>query len=158
MKRLKIEAIVEVPDDCDRAALSMVGFPSGFPETADPVPRHGEWHLTKGYARSGRVINWEETLTRFGEDAEPTAGELVVGAAPELFDAVEYLINRIARDPDVQYYCGACTETLARLSRAYGKATGRDAEEIARRVAMADCGEAEVLIWKRRVEEMEAEG
>jgi hypothetical protein len=52
------------------------------------------------------------------------------GAAPELFDAVAYVLRRIGTDPDFAYYCGAGTETLDRCVRAYAAATGRDPTEI----------------------------
>lgn len=86
--------------------------------------------------------------------AKPTADDRIIAAAPALFNAVVYLLRRIHSDPNVQYYCGAFTESLRLLSDAYAKATGEDADEIARTAGMADCGEADVLVLKRRVEEL----
>lgn len=66
--------------------------------------------------------------------------ELVRGAAPQLLDAVAYVLRRIGSDRNVGYYCGAATETLARCCRAYAAATGRDPKEVEREVLDAQKG------------------
>jgi hypothetical protein len=88
--------------------------------------------------------------------AKPTANDRITAAAPALFNAVCHVLRRIHGDPNVQYYCGAFTEALRLLSDAYAQATGENSEEIARTAATADCGEADVLRLKRRIEELES--
>jgi hypothetical protein len=81
----------------------------------------------------------------------------IQSAANALFVAVKYMLGRIGRDPNVQYYCGSCTEALRLLSAAYALATDGNAEEIARNVASSCCGEHDAARLRRLLDSMDCE-
>ena len=156
MREAEITIKVAIPSDCDRATVNPDGEVRAWSEDASVHAQKEGWFSPTGFSRGLYISNWKETLTEVSDEPrKQTVDDQTTSAAPALFRAVQYLIRRIHRDPNLQYYCGACTESLRLLSDAYAQATGKNAEEIERAAATADCGEAHVLELKRQIRELE---
>jgi hypothetical protein len=74
-------------------------------------------------------------------------------------NAIRYVLQRIARDPDARYLFGACTETLRQLCMGYAALTpGCTVEEIERRTLARPQDSLGPSAWDRLDEMREEQG